>query len=63
MHLHLWQILNANAIVVFEEWSITSIIRVERSRIAVKTLLWITEYITESFVIHYGEIELNISDK
>ena len=43
--------VNANAIVEFEEWSIDSIIRVGRSWRGVKTLLWITEYITKSFVI------------
>ena len=39
------------AIVEFEEWSIASIIQVVRSRGGVKTLLWITEQITKSFVI------------
>ena len=51
--------LNANAIVEFEEWPIASIIRVGRSRRGVKTLLWITEYITKSFVIHYEGFELS----
>ena len=51
--------VNANAIVEFEEWSIASIIRVGRSRRGVKTLLWITEYITKSFVIHYKGFELS----
>ena len=51
--------VNANAIVEFEEWSIASIIRVGRSRRGVKTLLWITEYITKSFVIHYEGFELS----
>ena len=46
-------------IVEFEEWSIASIIRVGRSRRGVKTLLWITEYITKSFVIHYEGFELS----
>ena len=48
--LHLQKILDVffflfckNAIVEFEEWSITSIIQVVRFRGGVKTLLWITE--------------------
>ena len=43
--------VNQNPIVVLEEWSIASIIRIERTRTGVKTLLWRTEYITKSFVI------------
>ena len=50
--------VNANAIIEFEEWSIASIIWVGRSRRGEKTLLWITEYITKSFVIHYEGFEL-----
>ena len=50
--------VNQYTIVEFEEWSIFSIIRVGNSSRGMKTLLWITEYITESFVILYGILEL-----
>ena len=44
-------VLLVNAIAEFEEWLTVSIIRVRRFRRGVKTLLWITEWITKSFVI------------
>ena len=50
-------LVNQNAIVELEKWSIACIIRVGNPRRGAKTLFWITEYITESFVIHYGEAE------
>ena len=50
---------NQYTIVELEEWSMASIIRTGTSQKGVKTLLWITEYITKSIIIHYEGFELS----
>ena len=49
--VYIYDFVNWYAIVQLEEWSTASIIWVVTSAKDVKTLSWITEYITKSFVI------------
>ena len=53
-------LLSVDAIVEFEKKKkkADSIIRFGRPRSGVKTLLWITEYITKSVFIHYDRNKL-----